>query len=88
LQLAITTVGDMDSPLVFLIVIAPSPAVATSSFTSNLANPLIFPLDTDDMSVCSGEYVALRCAVYLSQLYQREPLTFGIIPNTPVDSQE
>jgi hypothetical protein len=53
LQLALATLGDVidGTLLVLLIVIAPSPAVGTSSSTSNVANPLISPWAVVDVGL-------------------------------------
>ena len=98
MQLAIATLGGANNgtllvslTLVLLIVIAPSPAVATSISTSNLANPLILPWATVEMGVCSGVNVVLVVVLYeLNQVNQLNHLndTSGVVPNTPVNSHE
>ena len=81
LQLALATLGGVNDGtlLVFLIFIAPSPAVVTSSSTSNLANPLISPWDVVDVV----DVVRLVTVVN-----QPEPVTSGFLANTPVNSHE
>jgi hypothetical protein len=56
LQLPLATLGGVNNgtPLVLLIVIAPSPAVATSISTSNLANPPISPWESQNVARCGG----------------------------------
>jgi hypothetical protein len=90
LQLAIATLGGAKngmllvlSTLVLLIVIAPSPALATSIPTSNLANPLILPWATVETDVCSGVNVVVVFALYeLNQVNQLNHLndTSGVLP--------
>ena len=102
LQLAIATLGGANNgtllvslTVVLLIVIAPSPAVATSISTSSLANPLIMPWDTvdKDAGVDADAGVNVVSVVVLYELNQVNQLnhlndTSGVFPNTPVNSYE